>query len=302
MATYNGERYLAEQIDSLLAQTFSDFNLCIQDDVSTDGTWQILEDYQKRYPEKIKIIKRETPSGSAKENFLDMITTYRDDYIMLCDQDDFWLPNKIERTMQKMKATEAENPKQPVLIHTDLKVVDQNLQVIQSSFQSSTNRDYNRKAYPYMLTVNNASGCTIMYNRALADLLYVKPAYTMMHDWWIKLIAASFGQIGHINEQTILYRQHGANALGAKDVRTLKYKISRLLDWRKLREDLRATCTQAKSLLDCYEDKLTPEQIDLLRRYSGIPSKSKLGRWYTICSLGTFMKGISRNIAFFLFI
>ena len=302
MATYNGEKYLPKQIDSLLAQTFTDFTIWIQDDVSTDNTWQILKVYQKDHPEKIKITRRETPSGSAKNNFLDMITTARDDYIMLCDQDDFWLPNKIELTLVKMKEMEVANPSQPILVHTDLTVVDQNLQIIQQSFRISTNRDYNRKKYRHMFTINNASGCTIMYNRALADLLYVTPRYTMMHDWWLKLVATSFGKVGHIDQQTMLYRQHGENSLGAKDVRTLKYKFNRFLNWQVVRDNIHATCTQAASLLECYGDKLSPEQIDFLKQYSIIPSRNKLGRWYTICKLGAFMNGISRNIAYFTFV
>jgi len=302
MATYNGEKYLATQLDSLLSQTYTNFKVWVQDDVSTDSTWEILNVYKNRYPDKFHITRRETNSGSSMNNFFDLMITTRDDYLMLCDQDDVWLPDKIEKTMAKMKSLENNHSNIPALVHTDLKVVDQNLNVINPSYKMLTNRNYNRMAFHQVLNLNNVSGCTVMYNRALADLLTEPPKYCLMHDWWLQLLAVAFGKVDHIDDGTLLYRQHGDNACGAKDVRKLSYKLERLRNGKNLRKTLHETCKQAGSLLEMYQDKLTTTQKYILEGYSAIPQMGKFERIKTIFRLRTFMPSLTRNIAFFLFI
>jgi len=302
LATYNGEKYLPAQLDSLLAQTFTAFTILVQDDVSTDSTWDILEDYNARFPGKFHLTRRGTNSGNAKNNFLDLITTTRDNYLMLCDQDDIWLPNKIEITMAKMKAMEKVYPGLPLLVHTDLQVVDQNLKIINPSFKSLTKRDYTRMELHQVLNINNVSGCTVMYNSALAKLLVDKPKHCVMHDWWLQLVATACGKADHINEATLLYRQHGKNECGAKDVRKLSYKLNRLFKGRELRATLYETCRQAGCLLEIYNKRLTATQKHILQSYSAIPSMGKTKRIITIAKLRMFMPNLSRNIALLLFI
>ena len=302
LATYNGEKYLSAQLDSLLAQTFTNFKIWVQDDVSTDSTWDMLTSYQSRYPGKFHLTKRKINSGSAMDNFFDLMTTVRDDYIMLCDQDDVWLPNKIELTMTKMHAMEKDYPDLPILVHTDLQVVDQHLNVINPSFKRQTKRDYNRMSFHQVLNLNNVSGCTVMYNLALAKLLLTSPTHCLMHDWWLQLVATALGKVGHINDGTLLYRQHGQNACGAKDVSKLSYKLDRLLNGKELKKTLHETCRQAGCLLTIYHDKLTNVQKYILSEYAAIPQMNKMQRIKTICKLRTFMPSISRNIALFLFI
>jgi len=302
LATYNGEKYLPAQLNSLLNQTFTQFRIWVQDDVSTDATWDILNEYNARYPGKFHLIRRNTNSGSAMNNFLDLITTVRDDYLMLCDQDDIWLPNKIELTMAKMKEMEKEYPGLPLLVHTDLKVVDQDLQIISPSFRIQTKRNYNRMAFNQVLNLNNVSGCTAMYNLALAELLYTPPKHCVMHDWWLQLVGMAFGKVGHINDATLLYRQHGQNACGAKNVRKLSYKLGRLFNGSQLRHVLHETCRQAGCLLDMYQYKLTDVQKYTLQCYSAIPQMSKINRLRTLAKLRIFMPSFSRNIALILFI
>jgi len=302
LATYNGEKYLAAQLDSLLAQTYTNFTVRAHDDASTDATWDILNEYKSCYPNKFHLTRSATNSGSAKENFLSLITTARDDYLMLCDQDDIWLPSKIEHTMAKMKAMEKRHPNTPLLVHTDLQVVDQHLNVINPSFRQHTKRNYNRRAFHQVLNINNATGCTIMYNLALAKLLTKPPKHCVMHDWWLKLVAIAFGKIDHVSEATMLYRQHGQNACGAKDVRRLSYKLNRLINGKELRAVLHETCRQAGCLLEIYPHMLTASQKSLLQSYSAIPQMGKLRRVLTLIRLRTVMPCLSRNIALFMFI
>ena len=302
MATYNGEAYLAEQIESILAQTHQDFVLYINDDVSSDSTLAIAKAYAAKYPDKIIVSQNADNSGGSKENFIEMITTRKADYIMLSDQDDVWLPEKIELTLAKMKETEKAYPNTPILVHTDLKIVNQDLEVLEPSYRRATSRNYNRMAFRQVLTLNNVSGCTAMYNRRLADLLNRKPKYCVMHDWWLQLVGASFGKIAHVDRATILYRQHGGNAIGATNVRSIGYKLRRLADNSHIRNRINSTYPQAESLLRLYESELTEEQKNILKRFIAIPSMKKLNRLQTICNLGVFMDGFSRNVAYFLFV
>ncbi|MCL2387267.1 MAG: glycosyltransferase family 2 protein [Defluviitaleaceae bacterium] len=303
MATYNGEKYLAQQLDSLFAQTMQDFTLHVQDDASTDNTWEVLTSYQQKYADRIKLTKRENNSGDAKYNFLELMSAVQDDYLMLCDQDDVWLPNKIEITFAKMKEMEQQySTTTPLLVHTDLKVTDQELQIISNSYREATVRRYGRTACNQVLTINNVTGCTVMYNRALAGFLVDMPRFCEVHDWWLQIVAAYVGKIGHIYETTLLYRQHGGNAIGSKDVRTFSYKVRQLLNSSHIRKRINSTYPQAESLLELFRDRLTESQIKLLEHFIALPRMGKFTRWRTICNHKLFMDGLSRNIAYFMFV
>ena len=304
MTTYNGEQYLAEQIESVLAQSVSDFALYIQDDCSTDNTWCVLQKFAKREHERIILSKTEENTGNPKYNFYSLMSHIRDDYIMLCDQDDVWLPDKIEKTLTKMRELEEKNGSDtPLLVHTDLVVVDGDLSVISQSFKSAMNANYNRTRLRDQLIQNTLTGCTALYNRALAELIMTQvPAYMVMHDWWLMLVASAFGHIGHIDDATVLYRQHNKNEIGAKDVRTLRYKVNKLINYRDMKEAINSTYQQADSLLYYYSNTLSSEQIDLLRIYCRIPTMNKWNRWRTICRLGVLKNGMARKIANFIFI
>jgi glycosyltransferase involved in cell wall biosynthesis len=302
MGTYNGEKYLHQQIDSLLIQTEKNFTLHICDDASTDGTWEILSSYAEKFPEKIKISQRQKNSGSPKHNFLDLMLNIKDDYVMLCDQDDVWLPNKIEVTLAKMKETENAHPNTPVLIRTDQYVVDQNLQMINTSYIHAMHSNFERTAFHQALIQNTFAGCTGMYNRKLADLIFAKPDYCIMFDWWLKLVAAAFGKIENVYDATMLYRQHGKNVVGVKDFRKLSYKLKRLFNKNDIKDAIYITFRQAESFLEIYEKHLSDNQKHILKKYCNIPNSNKLKRWKTICEIKSFKYGIGRNIAYFLFV
>lgn len=304
MTTYNGGKYISEQINSILHQTVQDASLYVQDDSSTDDTWELLQSYHRQYPDRIIIYQNKENTGNPKYNFYSMMSRICDDYLMLCDQDDVWLPDKIEKTFAKMREMEQTYGKEiPLLIHTDLRVVDSDLSVINLSFKTAMNANYDRVKLKDQIIQNTLTGCTAMYNRALAELLWDRmPDYMVMHDWWLMLIASAFGHIGHINDQTILYRQHGANEIGAKDVRTLRYKIKKLFYYKEIKKAIADTYQQADSFLIYYRKKLSSEQIELLETYCQIPGMNKWNRWRTICRLGVLKNGIARKIANFIFV
>lgn len=122
MAAYNGKKYIAKQIESILHQTEQNWKLVIQDDCSCDGTFEIAENFAHRYPERIRAIQRKTPSGSAQNNFFSMLHLANTDYVMFCDDDDIWLPEKVQVTLLEMKWLEKRYGQSlPFLAHTDLK-------------------------------------------------------------------------------------------------------------------------------------------------------------------------------------
>ena len=121
MATFNGERFIKEQLNSIGRQTYKDWRLIIRDDCSTDKTCEIIEDFMKEFPGKIKLYKNIKPSGGAKYNFLNMISDIEHNYVMFADQDDVWHPDKIKISFLEMKKTEKyAGEGVPVLVYTDL--------------------------------------------------------------------------------------------------------------------------------------------------------------------------------------
>ncbi len=220
MATYNGERYIAEQLDSLLAQTYKEWVLWIHDDNSIDGTLDIISKYENMYPNKIYLINDNISTGSAKDNFNYLLTKIDDnyEYIMFCDQDDIWLENKIELTLNKMIEVEKNNKNKPVLIHTDLKVVDENLNTISHSFFDYQKIEPNwADNLDLSIVQNSVTGCTMMINKIVKNISLPMGENAIMHDWWILLkVLQNNGVVAFLNKSTILYRQHNFNNTGAK--------------------------------------------------------------------------------------
>ena len=302
MSTYNGENYLPEQLDSLLEQTYNKFVVHVQDDASTDKTWAILTEYHVRYPDKFRICQRNSNSGSPKYNFLELMAKVQEDYVMFCDQDDVWLPNKIAVTLNKVQSMETDYPDTPILVYTDLRVVDKDLQLINPSYRHMMNSDFTRNAPNQVLVQATFAGCSSMYNRKLAELLTTMPDYCVMHDWWVHLVATVFGEVGYLEETTALYRQHGANQTGVRDMRKIAYKLLWFLKGKEIREAIQSTYKQAESFLKMYENVMSLNSKELVQNYCEIPRKNKLARWFTVCRLGAYKIGFARNVAYFLWL
>lgn len=294
MATYNGEKYVAQQIESVLKQTYKNWHLIIKDDCSVDNTYNILKDYANKYPEKITLIKSEKNSGSAKENFFSMLRLTRAPYIMFCDQDDYWLENKIEVSISSMKKNEEENL--PVLVHTDLKVADDKLEIISPSMFKMQRLDFTKNKPNNMVVQNIVTGCTVMINRKFLELLDYTPKSVNVHDWWIGLVAAVFGKIVFINEPTILYRQHGKNVCGAKNMSDVNYLSERAYDRKGASAMLELGYNMSGEFALNFRDRLDEAVYTMLMQYSNMKQYNKLKRLATVFKYGIWKTGPVRKI------
>ena len=217
MATYNGERYLKEQINSLLSQTCKDFVVSIRDDGSDDQTVNIVKEYEKYYPEKVRLIRDEGKHLGVCGNFRELLMSSRAPYVMLCDQDDVWLPEKIDLTLRKMIELENKHGKSaPLLVFTNLELVDDRLSTIHKSFWDYQQLNPNNNTLNYLLLENIVTGCTTMMNDRLRDIAQNIDPGARMHDWWIALVASAFGFMDYIETPTVRYRQHAKNVVGGK--------------------------------------------------------------------------------------
>ena len=281
LAAYNGEKYIGDLLSSIEKQTYKDWSLLASDDLSGDSTLQILGDFSESHPGQVRVIERTERAGSAKENFFYLLSEVDDDYIMFCDQDDVWLPEKIEKTLAVMKATE-KSPSRPALVHTDITVVDGELNEIASSMFKYQGLD-TAASVSKLLIQNNVTGCTTMINRALKNLLIKAPSHEdiRMHDHWASLYAAIFGDTGFLPESTILYRQHGDNSIGAKGLVSLA-SLKRILEEGKAGqiEKLHANIRQAALLYSLEKDSpdLKPEYKKLIRGFISLAHAGKTER------------------------
>jgi glycosyltransferase involved in cell wall biosynthesis len=217
LSTYNGERFVERQLESIVAQMDDRCRLLIRDDGSSDGTRAIIERFVARYPGRIVQTDETGPRLGTCRSFGRLLAQADADYIVFCDQDDVWLPGHIATPLARIKAVEAETGGgTPVLAHTDLVVVDEHLHRIAPSFWAYSNLNPQRGHRLNQLLVQNVvTGSAMTINRALARLALPIPQGAVLHDWWLALVASAFGRVEAIPEQTVLYRQHGNNVLGA---------------------------------------------------------------------------------------
>lgn len=271
MATYNGEKYICQQIDSILSQICKDWELYIHDDGSTDNTIAVVESYVEKYPNKIHLIDGKS-TGGAKYNFFYMFGQVEAPYYMTCDQDDVWLDKKIELTYDKMLTIE-NKADVPCLVYTELRVVDSELNTIADTMSGYQSLDCHKRTINQFILQNSVTGCTMMVNRALRDkmLRITDIDNTIMHDWWAALVAAQFGKTAFIDEPTILYRQHGDNSLGALGINKLSYIVRRVWQKKQIQESMRLGRLQAREFAKTYN--LPADSLAV--RYAALEGKSR---------------------------
>lgn len=220
LATYNGSAFVAEQIDSLIAQSEPGWHLLVRDDASTDRTPDIVAAYAAK-DARITVLPASRANQGTVANFDCLLRAACDQgaaYVMLMDQDDIWVADKIERQTALLRAEEDRfGPGVPILVHSDLELIDCEGRTIHPSFMSFQHiRDEPSAPLRTLLVQNYVTGCTVLVNRALLDAALPIPPAAMVHDWWLALVAATSGKISYDATPTVRYRQHRGNQIGAK--------------------------------------------------------------------------------------
>lgn len=296
LASYNGDRYIGKQIESILAQSFSNWKIYIHDDGSKDKTMDVINSYTSKYPDKIKYV--EGPStGGAKSNFFFLLNKVEADFYLFCDQDDYWLEDKIEKTYSTLK--KIDEPNKPVLVFTDLKIVDSNLNIIADKMSVYQKLVCDKLTLNKILVQNYVTGCTMMINRNLREMMIKCQDYSkvIMHDWWAAIIAAKYGNILFLDESTILYRQHGDNSVGAKQM-NLKNGINKFrYQKRDMKESIMLTRLQAQEFKNVYE----LHEDDFVSIYADLLNKNKLQRVFSFIKYGFWKSTFMRNIGYVIF-
>jgi len=303
LATYNGASFLEAQIESLLSQNYPAFRILASDDGSSDATPRLLADFARRYPQRIVLVPNPRPGRGALRNFEHLmqicLAQGHARWFAFADQDDVWLPDKLSLSAKRMLMLESEDGEdKPVLVHTDLCVVDVDQNVIHSSLAGYEGLDPAAATRESLLSINEVTGCTIVGNRRLLELALPIPNAAIVHDWWCAVTVGN-GRRAFIPQATVYYRQHGANHIGARDRRAWSRVRRALYDaavvWRRVRELGEQTWHQAAALRQRLRERGLDDgyvadylrwrsgsrltQLSGYRRYYVGPELERLSRW-----------------------
>lgn len=257
LACYNGGPYLSRQLATLRAQVDPCFSVLMQDDGSDDDTPALL---RKAAQDGAYLLGAEGGQHlGAIGNFWSLLRQSDSELIALCDQDDEWSPCRLSRCREIMEQAERRYGEDtPLLVHSDCRLVDARGVPLADSFFRRQGWDPAATSLARLLVQNNVTGCTLMMNAPLRRLAlqYGRPAEMYMHDWFLALTAAAFGQIVFIPEPLVSYRQHGGNVMGASASGQVRRGAQALSQWEKARARITLTYDHAQAFRDMYGEAL----------------------------------------------
>lgn len=303
LATYNGKRFLREQLNSVLSQTGVTVRILAHDDGSSDATTSILSEYAGMYPLQVEVMHDGVRLGSARDNFRHLLGASSADYVAFCDQDDVWLPEKLSLSMQAMRKLEdSAGAAKPLLVFTDARVVDESLRTLHASLWQSNNlRDAASPNFAGLLTENVATGCTSLLNRPLAVLMQTMPPTAQMHDHWAALLASGLGALRAVAQATVLYRQHQTNVVGAAVQQAgLLSRLYRFVSSEGVQARARQASldrAQAASFFQMYGEALQPRERDTLHAFLKLPGQTPLQRLRASSRYGLWRTDPQRRLA-----
>jgi len=304
LAAYNGEKYITEQIQSILLNFTHlpeyDCHLLVSDDNSSDNTSAIVQRFNQQDP-RIELLDN-SKKGGPRENFNYLITHTDADYTFFSDQDDLWLPNKMRLFMDRFVELEQQKSG-PILVHSDLCVADKNLSPVHPSMFTYQNLNRNPN-FAALIVSNSVTGCVMALNRELLiDVQNSRIGESIMHDWYIALLASATGRLNFIDHSLILYRQHGNNQVGAKSasLRDMLFGGSIKKKMALTRESVLKTRAQAQLFLEDHGQRLKPEDKALLQDYVESFEKGSFSRFKLFNNRGIRKSGMLRSVFFFIF-
>ena len=259
MATYNGEKYLVEQLDSIINQTYRNWNLLIRDDNSTDKTLEIIQNYHKK-DKRIKILKDNKGNLGIVRNFEELLKSSESEFIMFSDQDDIWVENKLDMYLKMIEKIKNKG----FMIHSDAILFDKNKSnILKDTFISkkAINKGLENVFFNYFV-----QGATILISKEIKNFILPFPKEVYLHDRYIHLISELFFERIFVNKALIYYRQHGDNQIGAKNT------IRELLSKRYFDERDRQLI---KVIYNKYGSLLTEDKRKLIEEYFKITDIEK---------------------------
>lgn len=233
--------FLSNQIESIRGQTYTKWNLYIRDDGSSDQTIDLINSFVCE-DERIHFINAdEQINCGVKSSFLKLLSVVKADYYMFCDQDDFWLPNKVKITLDAMIS---EYKNKPRLVFTNMNLVDSNLNVLEEASLSNVNVLY-WTTKNHLIFDNIVTGCTVMINEKLKESVFpISATNIVMHDWYFAQLASQLGDVRYVNEPTILYRQHENNQVGVN--KSVLGKLKKLAKFDDFQDSVILQISQGK--------------------------------------------------------
>ncbi|WCK54286.1 glycosyltransferase family 2 protein [Aneurinibacillus sp. Ricciae_BoGa-3] len=259
LSTYNGEKYVAEQIDSLLSQSYPESEILIRDDGSTDKTLPILQNYTWGN-NRIGIMPENNIGVVASFLELLMKSSAEASYFAFCDQDDVWFKDKLLNGIAMIDSLPED---MPVMYCSQLEIVDVKLSTL-----GQMPVPHRGPSFANALVQNIATGCTIIVNRAARDFLLKQlphPSSIIMHDWWVYLVVSAFGKVVYDKRPQLYYRQHGSNSVGAK-VDFLQRWVARIKGFYRRGRRLRLS-QQAKEFQRIFAQQLPQNKAEFLDRF-----------------------------------
>ena len=254
MATYNGEKYLAEQLDSIINQTYHNWNLLIRDDSSTDRTLEIIQDYQKK-DNRIKLLKDNKGNLGIVKNFEELLKSSESEFIMFSDQDDIWVENKLDMYLKMIEKIKNKG----FMIHSDAILFDKNKSnILKDTFisEKAINRGLENVFFNYFV-----QGATILISKEIKNFILPFPKEVYLHDRYIHLISELFFERIFVNKALIYYRQHGDNQIGAKN--TIRELLSKRYFDERDRQLIKIIYNKYGSLLTDDKKKLIEEYFKI---------------------------------------
>ena len=241
LASFNGETFIREQLDSIIAQTYSDWELIIQDDGSTDNTVNIVKEYTKQ-DSRICLCHNDSNNHGPFANFHILANRfkgdYQYDYYMFSDQDDIWDANKMEKMIRSIKRKVSSET--PALVYADMRLIDSTGKTYERSIDEAW-KISGKNAYSYFFS-HKVFGCNLMMNASLFHIVPILNEDSHMisklsHDNLYAKYAATFGKIWFLHDQTMGYRRHGENQTTSQNYHIdVKRIIDRIFKLKRLAE------------------------------------------------------------------
>lgn len=284
MATYNGGRYLRNQLLSLQQQTHGDWRLLIRDDGSSDDTLHIIDEFERIDP-RIQRVGRDNPANLGAARSFMALTAWSDaDYLMFCDQDDIWFEKKLELLLNF--ARNNFDPQLPSLVYCDAYGYSDSQGVITlprvSLLQANTLQEF-------MFFNGGYQGCSILFNQALNRMLKDYRASYFLHDDIASLLAHVFGRVYFLPQRLMLYRQHDANVTGNISGRFWQ-RLQRIVSTRGFVIN-RVHFDEKKAFFDAYQNELDDHALRLFEAYFSYVDKNLAGRLGVVLRHGFSMGG-----------